>query len=121
MTNYFVFDFEKYFEKSLYKSYFSAIIYKHASTGQVSCQFSIFDSFLASLWCIIFLHQVIHITIKISLHGHIAQANWHIGKTVRSTIAKIIEYGPIAQLGERSVRIREVEGSNPFESTIKKP
>ena len=85
----------------------------------MSCQFSIFDSFLASLWCIIFLHQVIHITIKISLHGHIAQANWHIGKTVRSTIAKIIEYGPIAQLGERSVRIREVEGSNPFESTIK--
>ena len=27
-------------------------------------------------------------------------------------------YGPIAQLGERSVRIREVEGSNPFGSTI---
>ena len=26
-------------------------------------------------------------------------------------------YGPIAQLGERSVRIREVEGSNPFGST----
>ena len=25
--------------------------------------------------------------------------------------------GPIAQLGERSVRIREVEGSNPFRST----
>ncbi len=29
-------------------------------------------------------------------------------------------YGPIAQLGERSVRIREVEGSNPFGSTTKK-
>ena len=28
------------------------------------------------------------------------------------------QYGPIAQLGERSVRIREVEGSNPFGSTI---
>ena len=28
-----------------------------------------------------------------------------------------MKYGLIAQLGERSVRIREVEGSNPFEST----
>ena len=28
------------------------------------------------------------------------------------------KYGPVAQLGERSVRIREVEGSNPFGSTI---
>ena len=27
------------------------------------------------------------------------------------------EYGPVAQLGERSVRIREVEGSSPFGST----
>ncbi len=27
--------------------------------------------------------------------------------------------GGVAQLGERSVRIREVEGSNPFVSTIK--
>ena len=27
--------------------------------------------------------------------------------------------GLVAQLGERSVRIREVEGSNPFESTKK--
>ena len=27
------------------------------------------------------------------------------------------EYGPVAQLGERSVRIREVEGSSPFRST----
>ena len=27
-------------------------------------------------------------------------------------------YGPVAQLGERSVRIREVVGSNPFRSTI---
>ncbi len=26
-------------------------------------------------------------------------------------------YGLVAQLGERSVRIREVEGSNPFRST----
>ena len=29
------------------------------------------------------------------------------------------EYGLVAQLGERSVRIREVEGSNPFRSTKK--
>ena len=28
-------------------------------------------------------------------------------------------YGPVAQLGERSVRIREVVGSNPFRSTKK--
>ncbi len=28
------------------------------------------------------------------------------------------QYGPIAQLGERSVRIREVVGSNPIRSTI---
>ena len=28
-------------------------------------------------------------------------------------------YGPVAQLGARSVRIREVEGSNPFRSTTK--
>ena len=28
------------------------------------------------------------------------------------------KYGPIAQLGERSIRIREVKGSNPSRSTI---
>lgn len=28
-----------------------------------------------------------------------------------------IPYGPVAQLGARSVRIREVEGSNPFGAT----
>ena len=28
------------------------------------------------------------------------------------------QYGPVAQLGERSVRIREVDGSIPFRSTI---
>ena len=27
-------------------------------------------------------------------------------------------FGPVAQLGERTVRIRKVEGSIPFESTI---
>ena len=27
-------------------------------------------------------------------------------------------YGPVAQLGERSVRIREVDGSIPFRSTM---
>ena len=31
---------------------------------------------------------------------------------------KLKRCGGIAQLGERSVRIREVEGSNPFVSTI---
>ena len=29
----------------------------------------------------------------------------------------IVGYGPVAQLGERSVRIREVDGSIPFRST----
>ena len=33
----------------------------------------------------------------------------------------ILASGLVAQLGERSVRIREVEGSNPFESTTKVP
>ena len=28
-------------------------------------------------------------------------------------------FGPVAQLGERSVRIREVKGSNPSRSTTK--
>ena len=28
-------------------------------------------------------------------------------------------FGPVAQLGERTVRIRKVVGSNPFRSTIK--
>ena len=30
-----------------------------------------------------------------------------------------VTYGPVAQLGERSVRIREVESSSLFRSTIK--
>ena len=30
------------------------------------------------------------------------------------------EYGRVAQLGERTVRIRKVEGSIPFESTTNK-
>ena len=30
----------------------------------------------------------------------------------------LVRYGDVAQLGERSVRIREVEGSIPFVSTI---
>ena len=29
---------------------------------------------------------------------------------------RVIWYGPVAQLGERSVRIREVKGSNPSRS-----
>ena len=29
-------------------------------------------------------------------------------------------FGPVAQLGERTVRIRKVVGSNPFRSTKKK-
>ena len=29
-------------------------------------------------------------------------------------------FGPVAQLGERTVRIRKVVGSNPFRSTIEK-
>ena len=34
------------------------------------------------------------------------------------SVVKAGIYGLVAQLGERSVRIREVEGSNPFRSTI---
>lgn len=34
-------------------------------------------------------------------------------------MCKLNKNGLVAQLGERSVRIREVEGSNPFESTTK--
>ena len=30
---------------------------------------------------------------------------------------RVVFHGPVAQLGERSVRIREVVGSNPFRST----
>ena len=30
------------------------------------------------------------------------------------------QYGPVAQLGERTVRIRKVVGSNPFRSTKKR-
>ena len=33
-------------------------------------------------------------------------------------LLKSAKYGPVAQLGERSVRIREVKGSNPSRSTI---
>ena len=33
--------------------------------------------------------------------------------------AFLIEYGGVAQLGERTVRIRKVKGSNPSVSTIK--
>ena len=34
--------------------------------------------------------------------------------------AEVFQYlfGPVAQLGERTVRIRKVVGSNPFRSTI---
>ena len=32
-------------------------------------------------------------------------------------ILPLRKYGPVAQLGERCVRIAEVEGSNPFGST----
>ena len=36
------------------------------------------------------------------------------------TLCRGYRYGPVAQLGARSVRIREVEGSNPFRSTMQK-
>ena len=37
---------------------------------------------------------------------------------IKSVPADEIEYGPIAQLGERTVRIRKVVGSIPIRSTI---
>ena len=36
---------------------------------------------------------------------------------LRDVYNGMVRYGLVAQLGERSVRIREVEGSNPFRST----
>ena len=41
-------------------------------------------------------------------------------KVDKKVAKKQQKYGLIAQLGERLVRIREVEGSNPFESTKQK-
>ena len=41
-----------------------------------------------------------------------------IGKSGNPAHSLRSPFGPVAQLGERSVRIREVEGSNPFGSTI---
>ena len=35
-----------------------------------------------------------------------------------SRVSALLQYGLVAQLGERTVRIRKVEGSIPFESTI---
>ena len=38
-----------------------------------------------------------------------------LGYTIKAVMKFIV--GPVAQLGERSVRIREVKGSNPSRST----
>ena len=38
--------------------------------------------------------------------------------SLRRAIMSLVSHGDVAQLGERSVRIREVEGSIPFVSTI---
>ena len=35
----------------------------------------------------------------------------------RGSIISVVSHGLVAQLGERTVRIRKVEGSIPFEST----
>ena len=49
----------------------------------------------------------------------IQKFNFLLTLTIRQKVYIIdLLLGPIAQLGERSVRIREVEGSNPFRSTI---
>ena len=42
-----------------------------------------------------------------------------LGYTIKAVMKFIV--GPVAQLGERSVRIREVKGSNPSRSTRIKP
>ena len=46
--------------------------------------------------------------------GFLSSGTLQIGKLCYNTLAAC---GGVAQLGERSVRIREVEGSNPFVST----
>ena len=56
--------------------------------------------------------QKICINSKIGLHKQ--KKLWY--DALAEKIIAVI-FGLVAQLGERSVRIREVEGSNPFEST----
>ena len=47
-----------------------------------------------------------------------ARKLWYNTTRLRPSGRSRAAYGLVAQLGERSVRIREVEGSNPFESTM---
>ena len=56
--------------------------------------------------------QKICINSKIGLHKQ--KKLWY--DALAEKISAVI-FGLVAQLGERSVRIREVEGSNPFGST----
>ena len=39
-------------------------------------------------------------------------------RVCQSSLRQSDSYGPVAQLGERTVRIRKVDGSIPFRSTI---
>ena len=71
----------------------------------------------ASLWS--------HIDLRVSAHDFGENFLRNLLKSKNLKICFLLQktrkkrrYGPIAQLGERSVRIREVEGSNPFGSTI---
>ena len=71
----------------------------------------------ASLWSHIDLRVSAHDFGENFLRNLLKSKNLKIRFLLQKTRKKR-RYGPIAQLGERSVRIREVEGSNPFGSTI---
>ena len=71
----------------------------------------------ASLWSHIDLRVSAHDFGENFLRNLLKSKNLKICFLLQKTRKKR-QYGPIAQLGERSVRIREVEGSNPFGSTI---
>ena len=71
----------------------------------------------ASLWS--------HIDLRVSAHDFGENFLWNLLKSKNLKICFLLQkprkkprYGPIAQLGERTVRIRKVVGSIPIRSTI---